>query len=150
MLFYTLCFNFTRKMRIHFHFLWFRNCLGFTNWRWTTYNIKYLPDLAQKYSSNNDSVKCSDISAVTWFRNRSSLFRNLLRSNQQSSICVPFRWQKGTGKNISIQTYFLKKNLKLSLKELLLLMLRYTKLIFTIPKFQFLFGTELLIFQKNP
>ena len=116
-----------------------------------------LPDLAQEYihySSNNDSINCSEISsAVTWFRHRSSLlqipfqiplFRNSLHSNQQK--------QKHTGQNISSQTHstftFLNKSeTVLLLKEFLLLMLRYEWIFLEIQTF--LFGAELLIFQKN-
>ena len=61
-----------------------------------------LPDLAQgyiHYSSNNDSINCTEISAVTWFRHNSGLlqipfqiplFRNSLRSYQHPATFVPF------------------------------------------------------------
>ena len=34
-----------------------------------------LPNLAKDESSNHDSTKCSEISAVTWFRNCSGLLQ---------------------------------------------------------------------------
>ena len=89
------------------------------------------------------SINCYEISVVTWFRHRSSLlqipfqiplFRNSLCSNQQK--------QKRTGQNISSQTHptftFLNKSeTVLSLKEFLLLMLRYANMIFRNQKVSF-------------